>query len=235
MIKKNYFKYPILLFVFVFLLFAFQKKPKNQELNLNIIKEINQTNSQIKSISCELSEDLTNSYLFYSKPNELILTTYFFNKQQSKLSSNGETYWFWIKKFDPDAVYHCRLSKIDETTVIDPLKPDLIKSILCIDEIPIEKSKIKISDQIEIYFKYKQYDRIVIIQDERIKAQYWHLNNELILSIEVIRFEKIPTLIKVTWHKENYSTRIRLKNIKINAEETADHKMPDLKKINLEQ
>jgi hypothetical protein len=235
MIKKNYIKYLVLFYFFIFLLFFFQKKPKNQEPNLNVIKNINYVNSKIKSISCDLSEEMTNSYFFYSKPNELILNTYFFNREQSKISSNGEIYWFWIKKFDSKSVYYCNLSKIDETSVIDPLKPDLIKSIICIDEIPLERSTIKITDQIEVSFKYKQYDRVIIVQDEKIKSQYWYINKEPILSVEVLKTEQIPTLLKVTWHREKYTTRIRLKNIKINQEKKLDHNMPNLNKINLEE
>lgn len=237
MFKKNrIFKYIVLLSIVLLLLHIIflKKQPNKKENNLNTIIQINERNSLIKSISCDLSSEMTNSYFFYSKPNKVILNTYLFKREESKIASNGEVYWFWIKKFDPKSVYYCRPDKIDETRVIDPLKPHLIKSLICIDEIPLD-SNVKFDNKIEVSFKDGQHDRLIIIDDGKIQEQHWNQNNAPILSIYVLEHAEVPTSIKVVWHKENYSAKIRINNIKINVKEEESFDAPNFKKINLEE
>lgn len=235
MFKKNrIFEVVILLLALIlFIIFLFKKHPDQQINNLNTINQINEQNSRINSISCDLTSEITNSYFFYCKPDKVILNTYFLKREESKIASDGKTYWFWIKKFNNKSVYYCRTIKIDDTRVIDPLKPNLIKSLICIDEIPLD-SKIKLSDEIEVEFKDGTYERKIIIYNNRIQEQHWFLVGSPILSIYVLEHNEVPTLIKVLWHKENYSTKIRISNIQINPNKQQSFEMPDLNKINLE-
>ena len=201
------------------------KKTNNLHDTLDIIQKINLKNSKITSASSELVGNTAEFYWFYEKPNKVYFVTKFLKKEQAIASSDGKTYWFWIKSFDPKSVYYCDLDKIELTRVKSPLKPDLIKSLIFIDEIP---KTAKVNND-EISFKDGFYLRIIKIGKENIKEQHWFENNEKLLSAYYQ-----DECIKINWYEENKQISVFVKNLKINPKHEPDQQMPDLKKINLE-
>jgi outer membrane lipoprotein-sorting protein len=199
-----------------------------------IIEKLNNQNSEIQSVSCRLSSSASISDLFYEKPNKIFLKTYFLGKEEAKVSSDGQNYWFWIRNFDPKCIYYTPLENLEETRVIDPLRPDMIKSLLCIDEIPNENTLVQDDNAVQIFFVCGSYRRLLIVKDGKIKEQHWYsFEDKPLLSIYVINQDIIPSLIKVIWHEQNYKVKISMSQVKINPKEKPKYDMPEMKKKNL--
>lgn len=213
------------LFIAIIISLLKPAKKTNDPNNVLDIQKINQKNSHIMAASCDLIGNSAEFYWFYEKPNKVYFATKFLKKEQAIVSADGKTYWFWIKSFDPKSVYYCDLDKIELTRVKSPLKPDLIKSLIFIDEIP---KTAKVNNN-EICFKDGFYSRIIKIEKEKIKEQHWLENNKPTLSAYYNEES-----IKIVWHEENTKISVFIKNLKINPTHRPAQQMPNLKTINLE-
>jgi len=220
----------ILLIVFIILILMALNKPSKQPTILDakdFIQKINEKNKEIHSISCDLSSKYANFYWFYEKPNKIYFLTRAFKKDQAIVSSDGETYWFWIKDFDPKHVYYCDLDKLKDTRVKNPLQPDFIKSLIFVDQIPLDA---KVVGE-KILFDQGGYSRVFKLEETKIKEQHWLLGGKPILSVYT-EYDSGPKYLKIIWHEEKQQIYVEV--IKINTNiEIPSQAMPKLKKINL--
>lgn len=203
------------------------KGPKIADIK-ELIQKINEENKEIYSISCNLSARYADFYWFYEKPNKVYFLTQVFKKDQAIVSSDGEIYWFWIKDFDSKHVYYCDLDKLQNTRVKSPLQPNLIKSLIFVDQIPLEA---KIIDD-EILFEQDGYSRVIKIEDMKITEQHWLLEGKSILSIYT-EHDNLPKRLRIIWHEEKQQIIVEVKKISTNPESPSQI-MPKLEKINLE-
>lgn len=227
----KYFK--LITILCLFFLISCKKQDFYYENPIETIKNINSKNSKISCFSCDISSFLVNSKFYYQKPDRIFLENYFLGRKEAIISLDNQEYWFWIKRFDADSVYYCDYAKLNETTVRHPLRPQLIKSFFCIDQIPENAILNSSNDLIESFFTEDEYTRIVKFNKNNIVEQHWMLNGENLLSIYVFEFDTIARSINVVWHEENHSLKLKITNFKLDVD-MPDQKMLDLKKVNLE-
>lgn len=217
--------------LFLIIIGIFLLKPKEDSIPTDpkqLIQKINAQNEQVNSVSCDLVGNFASFYWFYEKPNKVYFKTTSRNKDQAIISDDGQTYWFWIKTFDPRTVYYCDSSKVDNTRVKHPLKPNFIKGILFFDKMPPEAHVNQYRHTTEISFFDENYLRKILVNHNQITEQHWLENGELILSVYYN-----SDLVEIFWHEENQSTIARIKQLIINPKEKPDQMPLDLKKIDL--
>lgn len=227
----KYFK--LIAILCLFFLISCKKQDFYYKNPIEAIKHINSKNSKISCFSCNISSFFVDSKFYYQKPDRIFLENYFLGKKEAIISLNNQEYWFWIRRFDANSVYYCDYAKLNETTVRHPLRPQLIKSFFCIDQIPDNAILTKSNNLIESVFAQDEYLRIIKSNENNIVEQHWLLNNQNILSIYVLEFDTIARSINVIWHEENHSVKLKVTNFKQNTK-MPNQKILNLKKVNLE-
>lgn len=235
-----------ILLAFIFLLsllliLSFGKKQQPKELflkNNEIIESINNNNLKVKSIFYpKINCNGVKSSLFYEKPSRIQITSTLFGNSESELFSDEKLFWFWIRSFDANSVYFCERSNVHLTRVINPLRPEILSKVLGLDEIPSDAVVKQIGGYFEVLLLQDGYFRKIIIED-RITKQIFYKNEQAILSVDFVSVQEVdsiwvPKEIKLFWHSENMHLKMSMGTPQINID-VAPTKMPNLKKINLE-
>lgn len=205
---------------------------------LGQIRDFNSAVSSIRSISCEVSTMATKTEIVYIKPSKLLTTTILFGRKRSEVATDGRDYWFWIKDFDRASIYHCPLSKISSTRVILPMRPNLIKSVLAIDEMEWESMS---TQEGTARLKRSEDDLVkcVLFRNSRIVEIAYYRGESPVMTAKFkshqnINGFQIPKDVNVFWHEENESLDFEIKNVVINIDNPPEIKIPEgMKKISL--
>ena len=204
-----------------------------------LIRSINENNAKVRSISYpEISCSRVNSTLFYEKPSRIQITSNFLGSKESEIFSDENTFWFWLKSFDPKSVYFCEREKIHLTRVINPLRPELLVRLVCLDEIPSDAKLVPLEGYCELVVQEETYLRKLVLKD-RVTRQTFYKDGEEVFLVDFVSVQNVdgiivPKQIKLSWKKENISMTMDMGTPLINTN-VPPIKMPyGLKKINLE-
>lgn len=230
-----------------FLLALFLILPKTEEPArvpselemLGQIRDFNASVSAIKSISCNVSAIGTKTEVVYIKPSKVLaVTSSFFGRKQAEVGTDGRDYWFWMRDFDKESIYHCPLSKISSTRVVLPMRPDLITSALGVDEIIWES--ISIQEGVAcLTCSEGDLVKCVLFKDDKMKGVTYHRDGLPMMtatfkSHQNIDGLEIPKDINVFWHEENASLDLEIREVSLNIKDPPEIKMPEgMKKISL--
>jgi len=203
------------------------------------IRKFNASISAIKSISCNVSAIGTKTEVVYIKPfRVLAVTSSFFGRKQAEVGTDGRDYWFWMRDFDKESIYHCPLSKISSTRVVLPMRPNLITSAFGVDEIMWES--ISIQEGVAcLTCSEDDLVKCVLLRDDKVTGVTYYRDGLPMMTATFKSHQKIdgfeiPKEVNVFWHEENASLDFEIKNVVINTEEPPEIKMPSgMKKISL--
>lgn len=77
--------------------------------------------------------------LQYMKPKQFRLLADALGTTQADIGSNEQEFWFWFKRNDPPALYHCSYQDFAHAREIRlPVHPDWIAEAMCAQELPRE-------------------------------------------------------------------------------------------------
>jgi len=226
--------------VFIILLIIFSSfscKHLEEEKIINISDQIEKANRnyrKIKSINYEkISSFLTNSTLFYEKPNKIMFETYYFNKKKLQIICDGVLFWFWIEQFDKKNAYYSKLEDLNKTRIKKSLRPDVLKTLVWVDEL----DNYEIENN-ELVIKEKNYKIKLNLKEGKVISQKIEINSIPVLSVFTEEFQEInkifvPKKIKVEWHEEKRKETIDLGIAKLNADIEIIEIPEELNKINL--
>jgi hypothetical protein len=225
----------------VFITLPMEEKPSpilSEGEVLEQIRKFNSSVSVIRSISCEVSAIGTKTQVVYIKPSGLLSTTSSFGRKKAEVATDGKEYWFWMKDFDRASIYHCPLSKISSTRVILPMRPNLIKSALAIDEIESESILIQ-EGTARLKSPEDDLAKCVLFRNGRIVEIVYYRGESPLMTAKFKSHQsidgfEIPKNVNVFWHEENASLDFEIKNVVINLANPPEIKMPEgMKKISL--
>lgn len=227
--------------VFIILLIIFSSfscKHLEEEKIINISDQIEKANRnyrKIKSINYEkISSFLTNSTLFYEKPNKIMFETYYFNKKKLQIICDGVLFWFWIEQFDKKNAYYSKLEEINKTRLKKSLYPEVLRGLIWVDE--IKECKIE-NDELVIIKKYCTIK--LRLKEGKVISQKFEINSIPIITVTTEEFQEInnifvPQKIKVEWHEEKRKETIFLGKANLNG--SLEIKIPkEPNKINLNE
>lgn len=203
------------------------------------ICDINTANSSVKSISCIISAIATRTEVSYIKPSKFIAKTSSLGRKQAEVATDGDDYWFWIREFDRDSVYHCPLPKISSTRVTFPMRPKLMTSVLCVDQLSYDSISIDAGGAIHLKSKEDELFKHVTVMNGKISEIAYSMGNIPILDISIKSHQKIngielPKNVHIFWHEQNAHTNAEIKNVVINIKDKLEIKMPEgMKRISL--
>lgn len=203
------------------------------------VRKINSANSSVKSISCKASAPGADIEILYAKPSMFIATTSYFGRKQAEVASDGVLYWFWIREFDRNSVYHCPLSRISSTRVTFPMRPKLIVSVLCVDELIYDSMSVDEEGTIRLWSKEEDLSKCVSIREGNISEIDYYFEKSPILNVKIMSHQRIdgvdlPKNVRIFWHDQKASTSAELKDIVLNGANPHSIKMPEnLNKISL--
>jgi hypothetical protein len=212
--------------------------PSEEEV-VGHIRDFNASVSSIKSISCNVSSIGAKTEVVYIKPSKVLaVTSSFFGRKQAEIGTDGRDYWFWMRDFDKESIYHCPLPKISSTRVVLPMRPDLITSALGVDEIIWES--ISVQEGVACLTRSEgDLVKCVLFKDDKMKGVTYHRDGLPMMTATFKSHQKIdgfeiPKEVNVFWHEENASLDFEMKNVVINTDEPPEIKMPEgMKKISL--
>ncbi|NBT57375.1 hypothetical protein EBT16_01180 [bacterium] len=233
----------VFLSVLIFKLLPRQEIPPvpipDKEETIKQIIDLNTANSHIFSMSCSISSMGTRTEILYLKPNKIVATTVSpFGRKQAEVATDGKEYWFWMRDFDKDSVYHCPLSKVSTTRVVLPMRPNLVVSFLGVDEIrwdsmSVEEGVARLSSSEE------DLSKLVTFEGGKITGVSYHRGETpemtaTFKSHQIIDGFEVPKVVNVSWHEQNSSFDLEIKDVLINIKNPPEIKMPEgMKKISL--
>lgn len=228
--------------IIVLLIFPREEKPIRIPIEGEAFKQIREFNSSasaIKSISCDVVTMGSKTELVYIKPsNVLAVTSLPFGRKHAEVATDGRDYWFWIMDFDRTSIYHCPLSEISSTRVILPMRPNLITSVVGIDEIRWESMSMDEGTAQLTCFE-GDLAKCVSFRDGNV-VRIAYRRGELPVMTATFKSHQniggfeVPKEVKVFWHEENASLDFEIKNVVLNITKPPEIKMPEgLKKVSL--
>ncbi|MCI0353993.1 MAG: hypothetical protein L0099_02990 [Acidobacteria bacterium] len=109
-----------------------------------LIAHLNQNSHAVHSIECEqvhiqvkqgIQAFGLDGMLAYEKPRRFRLVAEAANTTQADMGSNDTEFWFWVKKADPPALYHCTYEDFPRCRSLRiPIHPDWVAEALCLTE-----------------------------------------------------------------------------------------------------
>jgi hypothetical protein len=74
--------------------------------------------------------------LVYQKPHNFRLMAHALGTTEADVGSNDKEFWFWFKRNDPPALYHCSYEEFPQCRNLNiPMHPDWLAEALCVNEL----------------------------------------------------------------------------------------------------
>lgn len=221
-------------------------------LNKKILSSINEKKSLIRRIkvnSLVVNNKIgvlninSSGFLTYEKDKNFRFVLNSIFGKEVDIGSNSTYFWYWSKRSTDKSLFFSSYEDIKNTRLKDPVNPLILKSILFIDNLPIENTQIYESEN---YF-FIEWEIESINDNEKMlccmkidKKTYQPHNmtlknskNKLISEIIVQNVFKykdsyLAQKIKVNWPDENIEMTWILKDIEINNSISSSYwKMPN--------
>lgn len=229
-----------------------KKQIETISLNKKILLSINQKKSLIRRIkvnSLVVNNKIgvlninSSGFLTYEKDKNFRFVLNSIFGKEVDIGSNNTYFWYWSKRSTDKSLFFSSYENIKNTRLKDPVNPLILKSILFIDNLPIENTQIYESEN---YF-FIEWEIESINDNEKMlccmkidKKTYQPYNmtlknskNKLISEIIVQNVFKykdsyLAQKIKVNWPDENIEMTWILKDIEINNSISSSYwKMPN--------
>ena len=189
------------------------------------VEGINRRNSAVKNVFYgSIRSGRSSSTMFYSKPFDFMMSTSFLGRRESEVGSDKEIFWFWIRSFDPKSAYFCLRADVGKTRMRGAIRPDLLKSLLGIDEIDPSRAKMeRCGPLLELTFEEFDHTRRLVLDSEKILEQHVSRGGVAVLSARVVDFHSangtfLPKKIRVEWHEEGFAATLEMEGLETNLE-----------------
>lgn len=216
------------------------EEPKKIIIQNEILNFINNQKSKINNIKVnsivvqnKINRFTTSSsgFLFYEKDKNFRLVLNSLFGKELDIGSNSHLFWYWAKRSTEKALYFSPHEHIKNTRLKEPVNPLFLKTVLLLDKIPTQNSKVFKSENyifIEWETESINYDKKLTCCLKLNKKNYKPCNmmlkdpnNKLIAEIivqNVFLHEQVylPQNIKILWPEENIEMTWDLKDMEIN-------------------
>jgi hypothetical protein len=204
----------------------------------SVIKKLNKKNAKIKNFKCDnmrvlirrsiITLKLQGSLAY--KKNKNFRMKISKRKSEADLGSNGDHFWFWIRRMTPPGLYYAEHKDIYKTRLRTPFHPLWVVESLGLEEI---KPKGAVIEKFKNYWKVTELRKStlrrdvlkVTLIDPKLQLIIGHYifkqDGTPVASSEVEEWQStpyghFPKNIIVQWHEENVSVRFILSDPKIN-------------------
>lgn len=110
-----------------------------------LVAHLNQNARSIQSlefyqVSIEAKQGLqqfgVDGNLVYQKPHNFRLMAHALGATEADVGSNEKEFWFWFKRNDPPALFHCSYEEFPQCRNLNiPIHPDWLAEALCVNEL----------------------------------------------------------------------------------------------------
>lgn len=217
------------------------KEPKQDEIGLQIINEINLKNKEIKNFTCKniivytwykgLRLKLDGS-IDFEKPLNLKMDVKSIVGREFIMGSNDDEFWFCSRRLTPPSLYFAKHADYQKTRLKSAFNPLMIMDSLGFNEINVDKNVAvkQINDDVaKIALIEKTINSIgepighITFIDKNNKRLLGHLvtddKGSMIASSEILEYKNdLPYQILYTWYEEDQAMLIELPDSEINTD-----------------
>lgn len=216
-----------------------EKPVVSEEPVINQINDYNAANSSILSISCTISAIGSKTEVLYIKPSKFMaITNSMFGKKQAEVATDGIEYWFWMRDFDKDSLYHCPLHKVSSTRVIFPMRPAILVSVLGVNEIKWESISMY-EGEVRLTCLEEDLLKCVLFKDGKMTSIIYYKDTNPVMtatfkSYQIIDGFNIPKNFSIFWHEQKMSLDLEMKDVVVNIKKPQEIRMPEgMRKVSL--
>ena len=209
----------------------------NKKSAVPVLDAVNERNSQINNISCNLHAIAQapgkrpaklNGVLFYEKQRKFKMELDSFLGPELNIGSDGEKFWFWSRRMKNPGLYWSSYENLYKTKLKTPFNPLWLSHCLGIDPINYEDATIDKDDgnrwrviKKTINAKREPITAIIYVDPKRNLITghgIYDQDGVLCASSEIEEFNgTFPAKITFIWHKEDASMIWHLDSVRFNA------------------
>lgn len=220
-----------------------------------VIKQVNAQNNTIKSFTADVQIVLQKRALtftsvgktYFEKPKNYRMQTIMEVRKApgADMGSNDDYFWFWIRRIDPQTLYHSKYSNLNKTNLPDSLHPLWMMDLLGVNSIETKHAKLStqsgsiIVQELQNNTRQQQIIKMVIVDPQRPAItghRLYSTNGQLLASHHIASFFKtnsgafLPQVAETKWYGEQITIRTTFSNPKINV--SIDSKVFQMPKLN---